>query len=48
MTAIDPEDFLEVMKKLKPQIEILSIFTESFEGKPPISSSFYADKRYVP
>jgi ribosomal protein S18 acetylase RimI-like enzyme len=46
MTAIDPEDaFLEVMKKLKPQIETWSIFAKSFEGHLPTFSPFYVDIR---
>jgi hypothetical protein len=46
MTATDPEDnFLAVMKKLKPQIDILSLFAKSFEGDFPIFSPFYNDIR---
>jgi GNAT superfamily N-acetyltransferase len=46
MTATDPEDnFLAVMKKLKPQIDIWSIFAKSFEGDLPIFSPFYNDIR---
>lgn len=45
-TAIDPEDsFFEVMKKLKPQTEIWSIFAKSFEGDLPTFSPFYVDIR---
>ncbi len=45
-TATDPEDaLLSVMKKLKPQIEIWSIFAKSFEGDLPIFSPFYTDIR---
>lgn len=44
MTATDPEDaLLSVMKKLKPQIEIWSIFAKSFEGDLPIFRPFYND-----
>jgi len=46
MTATDPEDdFLAVMKKLKPQIEIWSIFVKSFEGDLPTLNPFYVDVR---
>lgn len=46
MTAIDPEDdFLEVMKKLKPQIETWSIFAKPLEGDLPSFSPFYVDIR---
>jgi ribosomal protein S18 acetylase RimI-like enzyme len=46
MTATDPDDdFLAVMKKLKPQIETWNIFAKSLEGDLPIFSQFYTDLR---
>lgn len=46
MNAIDPEDeFLAVMKKLKPQIDPWTIFARSFEGNLPTFSPFYVDIR---
>lgn len=44
MTATDPDDdFLAIMKKLKPQIETWNIFAKSFEGDLPTFSPFYTD-----
>jgi len=46
MTATYPEDdFLAVMKKLKPQIETWNIFAKSCKGDLPIFSPFYIDIR---
>lgn len=46
MTATDPDDnFLAVMKKLKPQIETWNILAKSFKGDLPIFSPFYTDIR---
>jgi Acetyltransferases len=46
MTAIDPEDdFLAVMKELKPQIETWNIFGKSLKGDLPTFSPFYVDIR---
>jgi ribosomal protein S18 acetylase RimI-like enzyme len=46
ITAMDKDDdFLAVMKKLKPQIETWSIFAKSFEGDLPVFSPFYIDIR---
>lgn len=44
--ATDPDDdFLEIMKKMKPQIETWNIFAKSFEGNLPAFSPFYTDIR---
>lgn len=46
MTATDPDDdFLALMKKLKPQIETWNILAKSFKGDLPIFSPFYTDIR---
>lgn len=46
MTAVDPEDeFLSIMKKLKPQTETWSIFAKSFGGDLPAFNPFYVDIR---
>jgi hypothetical protein len=45
-TAADPEDdILAVIKKLKPQVEIWSVFAKSLEGDLPVFSPFYTDIR---
>lgn len=46
MNAIDPEDeFLAVVKNLKPQIDPWAIFAKSFKGDLPTFSPFYVDIR---
>lgn len=46
ITATDPDDdFLAIMKKLKPQIETWTIFAKSFEGNLSAFSPFYVDIR---
>lgn len=46
MTATDPnDDFLAIMKKIKPQLETWSIFAKSFDGDLPDFSPYYIDIR---